>query len=194
MNPSSVREAGSTSRRVSPEERRPALEPGERWYLVNTQSGREELARQHLERQAYRTFVPWTWRSIRHARQIRTIRSAFFPGYLFVPLDLTRDRWRPIDGTIGVLRLVKAGSAPLAAPQGLVEALIDATGKDGALDRVGADLRAGQSVRVIRGPFADQLALVESLDGAGRVRVLLSIMNQSVPVSLMRQDLARADA
>jgi len=166
------------------------LKTGERWFLVNTQTGREQLAAQHLIRQEYRPFIPWTWRSIRHARQIRTTKSAFFPGYLFVPLDLERQRWRPIDGTIGVLRLVKAGAHPLAAPTGLVEDLIGATGGDGALDLVGSDLAIGQSVRVIRGPFADHLAVVERASAGERIRVLLAIMNQSVPVDLQRADLA----
>lgn len=162
----------------------------ERWYLVNTQTGRESLASEHLKRQGYRPFVPTSWRTIRHARQIRTTRAAFFPGYLFVPLDLSLDRWRAIDGTVGVLRIVKAGAFPLAAPSGLVEALLAATGADGALDLAGPALKAGDEVRIIRGPFADQLAIVESMNGPDRVRVLLSIMNQAVPATLARADLA----
>ncbi|MBP6689806.1 MAG: hypothetical protein KA153_07430, partial [Hyphomonadaceae bacterium] len=94
----------------------PAATAIERWFLVNTQSGREQLASLHLARQGYRPFVPSSWRSIRHARKIRTVRAAYFPGYLFVPLDLERDRWRPIDGTVGVLRIVKASGRPQPAP------------------------------------------------------------------------------
>lgn len=171
-----------------------ALAEGERWYLVNAQTGREQLASEHLARQGYRPFVPWTWRTIRHARQMRTTRSAFFPGYLFVPLDVERQRWRPIDGTIGVLRLVKAGSSPLAAPHGLVEDLIAAVAADGALDLVGVRLQAGQNVRVIRGPFADHLATVEKMSGDDRVRVLLGFMQQAVRVDLARADLAASSA
>lgn len=163
---------------------------GERWYLVNAQTGRELIAVEHLKRQGYRPFLPTTWRTIRHARKIRNERAAYFPGYLFVPLDLSRDRWRSIDGTIGVLRIVKANGTPSAAPNGLVETLLDATGKDGVLELAGGVLREGQSVRIIRGPFADQLATVEAMSGADRVRVLLSIMNQRVPVALTRADLA----
>lgn len=161
-----------------------------RWYLVQTQAGREAFAADHLRRQHYTPFVPTTWRSIRHARKIRTVRAAFFPGYLFVPLDLTRDRWRPIDGTFGVVQIVKAGAAPLPAPRGLVETLIAASGEDGVLDRTGGSLKAGHEVRVIRGPFADQIAVVEAMQGPDRVRVLLSIMRQAVPVTLTRSDLA----
>lgn len=160
------------------------------WFLVSTQTGREDLAALHLSRQGYRPFVPSSWRTIRHARKIRTERAAYFPGYLFVPLDLERDCWRPIDGTIGVLRVVKANGRPLPAPRGLVDALIAMTDATGSLDLVGAAPKPGQSARIIRGPFADQLVTIDSLKGAERVRVLLQLMNNTVPVEVSRQDLA----
>lgn len=163
----------------------------ERWYLIHTQASREYLAAEHLKRQGYRPFVPSTWRSIRHARSIRTVRAAFFPGYLFVPLNLDADRWRPIDGTIGVLRIVKANGRPLPAPVGLVEGLVALTGKDQALDLAGA-LKPGSEVRFLRGPFADQIAVVEGMKGPDRVRVLLQMMQQSVPVEAAHADLAVA--
>ncbi len=168
----------------------PAAPATERWFLVNTQSGREQLASLHLARQGYRPFVPSSWRSIRHARKIRTERVAYFPGYLFVPLDLDRDRWRPIDGTVGVLRIVKASGCPQPAPVGLVEALLDMVGADGALDLAGPELKPEQIVRIIRGPFAEQFAKVESFGGEERVRVLLTMMGQTIPVEVARQDLA----
>lgn len=160
-----------------------------RWYLIQTQASREYLAAAHLQRQGYSPFVPSTWRSIRHARSIRNARTAFFPGYLFVPLDLELDRWRPIDGTIGVVRIVKADGRPLAAPKGLVEGLLALTGKDQVLDLAG-ELKPGSEVRFLRGPFADQLAVVEGMKGADRVRLLLHIMQQSVPVEAAPADLA----
>lgn len=167
------------------------MPPGERWYLIHTQAAREYLAAEHLQRQGYRPFVPSTWRSIRHARSIRNARTAFFPGYLFVPLDLDSDRWRPIDGTIGVLRIVKADGRPLPAPAGLVEGLVALTGKDQALDLAGA-LKPGSEVRFLRGPFADQFAVVEDMKGPDRVRVLLHMMQQSIPIEAARADLAVA--
>lgn len=167
-----------------------ALTGGEHWFLINAQTGRESLAAQHLARQGFRPFLPTSWRTIRHARQIRNERTAFFPGYLFVAMDLERDRWRSIDGTVGVVRLVKADGRPSSAPSGLVEALIEATGGDGVLDLVGGALREGDVVRIIRGPFADQLAIVQQMRAQDRVRVLLSMMSQSVPVDVVRSDLA----
>jgi transcriptional antiterminator RfaH len=85
-----------------------------RWYVAQTIARRELFALGELEAQSFRAFCPYVMRTVRHARKARTVRSAFFPGYLFVALDLARDRWRSINGTLGVKRLLVDGDgAPL---------------------------------------------------------------------------------
>jgi transcriptional antiterminator RfaH len=161
------------------------------WYLVQTHAGKERLAKQHLERQSFAVFLPLSWRTLRHGRALRTAQTAYFPGYLFVSINIQRQRWRSVDGTIGVIRLVKIGDRPTPAPQGLIAAMRDIADRDGVLDLAGPELVQGTTVRLIRGPFADQLALVDRQCPMGRVRVLLTMMNQSVPVQVDRADLAK---
>ena len=172
----------------------PANEPApvKRWYVVNTQATREHVAATQLQRQGYKVFLPSTWRTVRHARKVTTVKAGYFPGYLFVALDLDLDRWRPIEGTVGVLRIIKGGDRPMAAPVGLVETLLAATGPDGVMDLADPVTRPGQAVRITRGPFADQLAVVERSSGEDRVRVLLSVLGQQAPVDIERYDLAVA--
>lgn len=110
--------------------------------------------------------------------------AAYFPGYLFVRLDLARQRWRSVNGTRGVAHLVGGSGGPSPAPKGVVESLIEAADAQGVLS--GPPLQAGQRVRIIAGAFADQLAIIERLDEAGRVRVLLDIVSGRVPVTLRR--------
>jgi len=161
-----------------------------RWYLVRTLGGRELVAAMQLERQGFRTFLPKQLKTVRHARKLRTSAAAFFPSYLFVELDLGRDRWRSINGTIGVSHLVSWGERPAAVPHGIVESLVRACGPDGML--APPLLREGQTVRIIAGPFADRLAVIDRLDEAGRVRVLLEIMGCETPVETRTELLAEA--
>ena len=156
-----------------------------RWYVVHAKTGAEELAARNLRRQRFEVFLPLSYRTVRHARQIRTTRTAFFPGYLFAAINLETERWRSIDGTFGVRELIKADDRPLAAPFGLVEALQAVGCDDGVVD-LARGLEPGASVRLIGGPFADQLAVVEAMTGPDRVRVLLSMMSQTVPVEVPR--------
>ena len=159
-----------------------------RWYLVHTQPRREFIAQDHLVRQGFETFLPAAWKTVRHARKLSTVKAAYFPGYLFVRFDAGAVRWRAIDGTRGVLRLVKAGNDPLAAPERLVEALIAAADEDGVV-RFEAELKAGEGVRIISGPFADHFARVERLKGKERVQVLLALIQGAVRLDVPASDL-----
>ena len=67
----------------------------ERWFVVHTLPHRESGAKGHLENQGYRTFLPRRWKTRRHARKLETVLAPLFPRYLFIALDLNRDRWRP---------------------------------------------------------------------------------------------------
>jgi transcription antitermination factor NusG len=44
-------------------------------------------------------------------------------------------------------------------------------------------LKVGEPVRLMAGPFAEQLAVLDHLDDSGRVRVLLDILGRRVSVS-----------
>jgi transcription antitermination factor NusG len=59
-------------------------------------------------------------------------------------------------------------------------------------DLLGDGLVAGQSARVLAGPFADQLVTIEALPGSGRVKVLLEIMGGTRSVQLDRAHLGPA--
>src|SRR5258708_12278417 len=96
---------------------------GARWYAVNCLSNREFLASSQLRNQGFRTFLPRRLTTRRHARKFDTVMRPIFPGYLFVQLDLSRDRWRSINGTLGVVRLVGHSEAPSPAPVGAIEAM-----------------------------------------------------------------------
>ncbi len=159
--------------------------PGERWYAVRTLPGREMRARSQLENQGFRAFLPRGVKTVRHARKFSTVTAAFFPQYLFVMLDLTRHRWRSINGTICVAGLVMQGNLPHPVPHGVVETLVDLTDARGLL-QFGQDLRVGDRVRVTAGPFAERFAICARLDDSDRARVLLDIMGGQIAVSIGR--------
>src|ERR1700722_9149306 len=180
---------GSARAAMSPE---PAsrIDEGPRWRLVRALTGREVFAAEQLERQGFVTFLPKQLKTVRHARKVRVALGAYFPGYLFVELDLAKHRWRSVNGTLGVSHLVGTGERPTPVPKGVVEALVEAADARGVLE--GPPLQAGQKVRIIAGAFADKLAIIERLDEAGRVRVLLDIVSGRVPVTIGRDMLGEA--
>lgn len=151
--------------------------------MVRTRVQCEQRAARQLTNQGFPVFVPRCWKSRRHARRIETVSRPLFPRYIFTVVDRTRDRWRSINGTIGVDRLLMNGGEPQPVPQGLVEALIFAADAEGNVN-FKFDLREGQRVKVTAGPFANLIGTLEKLDERGRVRVLLELMGATVPVAL----------
>jgi transcription elongation factor/antiterminator RfaH len=168
-----------------------ALKESERWFLAHTLPNSEWKAELHLGAQGFRTYLPQFRKTIRHARQLRTVRAPLFPRYLFVILDLDRDRWLSVRSTVGVSRLFTTRDGrPVPVPAGIVESLIERSDAD--LTRLDTGLVKGQHVRILSGPFADFVGTLERLDGAGRVQVLLEMMGTAVPVTLHRSALSPA--
>jgi transcriptional antiterminator RfaH len=168
------------------------LERQERWYVARTLAQRELQAATQLSNQDFRVFVPRYWKNRRHARRLETISAPLFPRYLFVSLDRTQDRWRSINGTLGVDRLLMQGGEPQPVPHGVVENLMSYADLQGNI-QFHFNLKQGQSVVVTAGPFADLVGQLERLDDNGRVRVLLEIMGGKVQVSLPRTQVAPRD-
>jgi transcriptional antiterminator RfaH len=170
-----------------------ALEGNERWYLVHTLPHGERRAQLHLAAQGFRTHFPTIQKTIRHARQLRTVRAPLFPRYIFLILDLGRDRWLSVWGTFGVSSLYTSQDRPVPVQEGIVETLIENT-DEANLALFTSGLTAGQSVRILSGPFANFVGMLDRLDAAGRVRVLLEMMGTAVPVAVRRGAICPAAA
>ena len=96
-----------------------ALVGNERWFLAHTQPKSEQRAELHLGAQGFRTYLPVIEKTVRHARKLKTVQAPLFPRYLFVILDLERDRWLCVRSTIGVSRLVTTQDGrPVPVPRG----------------------------------------------------------------------------
>jgi transcription elongation factor/antiterminator RfaH len=162
-----------------------------RWYAAQTLHRRERGAELQLEAQGFTSFLPQITRTVRHARQLRTVRTPLFPSYVFVRLDLERDRWRSVNGTYGVARLVMADGRPVPVPNGVVESLFTLRDGNGVV-RLDHDLSVGQRIKVIAGPFAQTLGALTRLDGPERVQILLDMMGGKVSVTIPRACLRAA--
>lgn len=161
----------------------PAVTSSARWYAVKCQPNREAMAALHLGNQNFQVFLPRGQRVRRHARKVDIVLAPFFPGYLFVCLDLTRDRWRCVNSTYGVSNLVMQGAAPAAVPIGIIEQLQARCDARGVLD-MDIKLKPGQPVRIMTGALADFVGELECHGAADRVRVLLTILGKPTSVVL----------
>jgi len=155
------------------------------WYVVQTHPHAEAKAASHLERQGYTIYLPRYLKRRRHARRIETVTAPLFPRYVFVAIDLLTQRWRSIQSTIGVARLVCSGDEPGVLPASVIDEL---QGRQDAAGYVQLDLRPrfapGDQIRVVEGAFAACLGLFEGMADRERVAILLDLLGRKVRVTL----------
>ena len=130
-----------------------ALSNCERCYAVHTLPLAEARAEGQLHRQGFRTFQPKRHKTARHARRLSKVETRFFPATCSSS-SISRiigvaQRQRYLWGiSVGDVRRSAAfGSARV------VEALTAA-----------ADTRQHSAIRLVAGPFAEQLAILDELD------------------------------
>jgi len=158
---------------------------GTRWYVVQTQPHAEARASAHLCRQEFRTYLPRYLKRRRHARRIQTVAAPLFPRYMFVAVDTAVQRWRAIQSTVGVARLVCNGEYPVAVPDGVVEALRVREDEGGFIKLEGRPpFTPGDKIRVLEGAFSACLGLFEGMTDRERVAILLDLLGRKVRVFL----------
>jgi transcriptional antiterminator RfaH len=158
---------------------------GARWYVVQTQVNGEAKAAQNLQRQGYDFYLPRYLKRRRHARKVDFTAKPLFPRYMFVAIDMATQRWRSIQSTFGVTRLVCNGDDPAVVPDGVVPAL---KAREDDKGFVKLDLRPtftpGDKVRVLAGAFMDNAGLFNGPADHDRVSILLDMLGRKVRVLL----------
>lgn len=154
-----------------------------RWYVVQTQPRREEKALLHLRNQNFHAYLPRYRKTRRHARRVEKVLRPLFPGYLFVELDRDSQAWRPINGTVGVARLVARGNEPQPVPEGIVDEILAREGDGGAVTLAPRTFEKGQKLRLTHGAMAEQVGLFEEMADDQRVVLLLDLLGREVRVT-----------
>ena len=181
--------------------------PGRSWYVIHTYSGYEDKVKTNLEQRiksmdaedlVFRVVVPSVEEIEIRDGQRRTVPRKIFPGYVLVqmitlkqedPVATEQDKalsskgWTVVRNSPGVTGFVGSGTAPTPLDEAEVRSIIKQMRADEPRVKVG--FQAGQSVRVIDGPFADFVGTVEEINAEkGKVKVAVSIFGRETPVEL----------
>lgn len=158
---------------------------------MQTQPRKERVALHHLGNQNFETFCPLRRTSRRVGTRNVTVLEPFFPSYAFVRLDIARDRWRSVNGTMGVARLISFGAEPAAVPDGLVERFRSLCDDDGEL-AFDEELHSGERVKIVGGPLDALCGELITAEPSKRVTVLLQLLSGATRANIARDRLVRA--
>lgn len=156
------------------------------WYTLRSKPRKERALYQYICSEDVDCFYPRLRVNPVNPRA-RKIKP-YFPGYMFVQVDLeevgpNRFRWIPYS-----LGLVRFGGVPALVPENIIQGIQRTVEK---INEAGGEelfhLQPGDQVTIEDGPFAGYRGVFDTrLSGTERVRVLLSMLQQSreIPVEL----------
>ncbi len=166
-----------------------------RWYVVHAYSGYEKQVLRSLQERIKlagmeelfgQIIVPTEEVVEMRAGQKRKSERKFFPGYVFVEMDMNEAAWHLVKATPRVLGFI-GGTADRPAPISRAEAdaMLRRIEDSGDKPRPRTLFEPGETVRVIDGPFADFSAVVEEINyEKSRLQVAVAIFGRSTPVEL----------
>jgi len=156
-----------------------------RWYVLQSKPLKEDFLATQLELRRIGTFNPQI--------RVRTVNprarkiKSYFPGYVFVYLDLEKVGTFSMQFIPGAGKLVTFGGEASDVPDGLIHTIQQ---KVDEINEAGGELfdmlKTGETVVIHSGPFAGYEAIFDAcLPGSERVRVLLKLLkNRQLPVDL----------
>lgn len=164
-----------------------------KWYVIQAYSGYEgkvklsleERIRQHgMEQHFGDILIPKENVTENRPGGRRVTSRNFYPGYVFVQMDMTDETWHLVKDTPKVSGFV-GGRHPTAVPESEIAQIAQQVAEGAAKPKPKVVFEQGDHVRVIDGAFANFTGTVEEVNpDKQKVKVLVSIFGRATPVEL----------
>jgi transcriptional antiterminator NusG len=164
-----------------------------KWYVVHTYSGHENKAKLSLYdrvRQAGmatkfgEVLIPTDTVVETVKGQKRSTRRKFFPGYIFVQMDLDQETFHLVKNTPKITGFL-GGTNPQPVKENEIQSINTAITEGANRGKARVSYEENDTVRVIEGPFANFTGtVVEVKDEKQKVRVNVNIFGRMTPVEL----------
>lgn len=164
------------------------------WYAIHTYSGYEDAVARYLKQRVdslamndkiFEIVVPKEKKiKIKNGKR-RTVEEKIYPGYVLVHMILMDDSWYVVRNTPRVTGFVGSDTTtPAPLSQEEIGYLMSRM-KSGDERKFTIEVRVGEMVKVIDGPFKDYDAKVSEVDEEkGKVKVLVPIFGKDTVVEL----------
>ena len=174
------------------EEAKEAKKNQKRWYIVHTYSGYENKVKVNLEKRIeytnmgdkiFRIEVPQKTVVQMKGGKKQEKEEKVFPGYVLVEMIMDEDSWYVVRHTSGVTKFVGSVKKPIPVKDSEIKRILHRTSSQ--VEKVELDVKPGDKVRIISGPFADFDAdIIEVYPDKSKLRANVSIFGRETPVEL----------
>lgn len=165
-----------------------------KWYIVNVQTGCENTAKSAIEERIRSHKMEKNFGEILiPAENVvelvkgekKTKSRKFFPGYIFVQMNLSDESWHLVRHSSKVTGFVGGKTRPPEVPEAEVLRVTQQMVVGAEKPKPKVKFSLGENVTVIDGPFSNFQGTVEEInEDKGKVKVLVSIFGRPTPVEL----------
>lgn len=168
--------------------------PDFKWYIVHVLSGfenrvlktlKERIVNHNMTEYFAEIMVPEESVVANVNGKKRTMKKKFFPGYVLIKMIMSEKTWHLVKDTdkiTGFIGGTKDKPMPISDEEAL--AMTASLAEGFKRTRSVANFSEGDSVKVIEGPFASFVGVVENISDKGKVKVQVSIFGRPTPVEL----------
>lgn len=146
------------------------------WYVMRSKPCKEQFLYEQLTARNVETYLPLMRSNAVNPRARK--KRPYFPGYLFVHLDLSLESHVNLQWVPGGMGLISYGEEYPIVPSNLITAIhrrLEEIEQGGG--ELFFDLKSGDSLIIQDGPFQGYEALFDSrIKGTDRVKVLLKLL------------------
>lgn len=169
-----------------------------RWYVLHAHSGQEGAVKEMLLARAQQLENPqWLVNVFVPIEQVETMRSGqkrvskhkCFPGYVLVQLpehpEKNAELWHMIKDTPSVTGFIGSRNTPVPLEDGEVQSIIEVVRGERERPKPKLEYEVGERIRIIDGPFANFLGLIEEIDAdRAVVKVMVEIFERQTSVEV----------
>ena len=165
-----------------------------KWYVVHTQTGSEEKAKAGLEsRMAKTALKEYIGEVIVPTEQVSEIRGGkkritsrkFFPGYILVKMEMTKESWYLVKTTPGITGFIGPARKPAPLTDEEVNNILKRTEETETKPSPKTIFEVGEPIRISEGPFANfNGSVMEVYPDRGKLKVSVSIFGRSTLVEM----------
>ena len=168
--------------------------PDFKWYVAHVLSGyenrvtktlKERILNHNMAEQFSDIIVPEETVVSNVGGKKRNIKKKFFPGYVLVKMIMNEATWHLVadtDKITGFIGGAKGSPTPITDEEAAF--MLGQVEGDFKKPRSATSYSAGDSVKVIEGPFASFVGTVEAVNPNGKLKVNVSIFGRPTPVEL----------
>ena len=165
-----------------------------KWLLVYTKAKEEQRAKKNLENQGFEIFLPMIAFAKMNRSKLITLK-AMFPRYLFVKINVERDKWIRIKSTRGVSHVVVFGQRFAEIPNKVIVYLRSKADENDIvrLEIKRQEFHKGEKIVVKTGAFKRKEATFLSKKSKERVRILLRFVNRLITAEIPASDVGEKE-